>query len=87
MEFNELVIEVIKLQSKLEVLEKENTELKGDFKELQKLLKEQFNEINEKLSEMNGLISMGKGGWKLVIAIGGVITFLTGLTKLFFTIK
>jgi prefoldin subunit 5 len=54
----------------------------SDIKHLQddmdKLVKD-MEEIKKSLAEINRTLSEAKGGWKTLMAIGGAVSFITGV--------
>ena len=52
--------------------------LEQDFKNMAKAMEEGFTLANTKLDEIAQMISAGKGAWKALVVVGGVVTFLGG---------
>ena len=91
--------DVVKLEVKIEHLEKQQSELKSDmrllqqdidkkFDEFEKMLKTQFSNINDSLKEINDLVSQGKGARKAIAVSVGIVTAMAGaITWVFDFIK
>ena len=79
----------MKLEVKIEHLEKQHSEIKSDmrilqqdidkrFDEFEKMLKSQFSNVNESLKEIQDIVSQSKGAKKAVMTVIAIVGGIGG---------
>lgn len=92
MEEKDLNVKVILLEQQVKQLEKEIENLRHSlekhqseeaemFKEIKSSLNENFKDLNDKVSEMNKVITTGKATWKTLTIVGTVVLGLISILK------
>lgn len=73
---NEQIERIVKLETKVELLERDFKDFLVKFDRRYEETNEKFKEVGKKLDDIRDIVSAGRGAWKTIAVLSAVILFV-----------